>query len=392
MRLTLTRMSKLPISEIQLVSTYLSRLTPDPHTGSTPNEFRDNLKVRPSLQRRARIIPHNAHFSYVSPLPLSFPYQIPLSDDIQDKSQYIEKWLSEREPTNLVGSQKWISPSRHNDRSILLAVSQSTADEYLPGVDLDAVDDFVDVMSGRAMLSTDSFAPYSTRYSGKQFGQWAGQLGDGRAITVLSTQAAEVQLKGAGRTPFSRSADGLAVLRSSIREFLCAEYAHALGIPSSRSLSIVSLPDLLVQREREETGSVVSRVVPIGGFIRIGSFEAFHPVQEMMFFGGGQQPANPDALLSLTKYVHQSVFQLPPSSTMAKDVILESARRNAKMVAGWQAYGFMHGVINTDNVSILGLTIDYGPYKWMDVWDEWCICNHTDGEGRYSYRNQPSMM
>jgi len=266
--------------------------------------------------------------------------------------------------------------------------------------------ELIDVLSGHATLmdadkSSDvPWAPWSLRYSGHQFGTWAGQLGDGRAISVLATPhpddpelVYELQLKGAGRTPFSRSADGLAVVRSSIREFLCGEAMHSLGIPTTRSLSLISLPETSVVRERIESACVFTRIAP--SFLRIGSFEALNPPANMHFFGGGQQNGDLNALLKLGEWVSKRVLRLDGvenGEAWGKKLVLEVARRNAEMVAGWQAYGFMHGVINTDNVSILGLTIDYGPYAFMDVFDKYHICNHTDDGGRYAYHAQPSMI
>jgi len=158
----------------------------------------------------------------------------------------------------------------------------------------------------------------------------------------------ELQLKGSGRTPFSRSADGLAVLRSSIREYLCSEAMQALNIPTTRALSLISLPALPVIREREETGCVLTRVAP--SFIRIGCFEAFNGPTNMFFFGGGQQKPDLEGLRILGEWVASKVLKLniEPGKAWGEALILEVARRNAKMVAGWQAYGFMHGVINTD--------------------------------------------
>lgn len=182
----------------------------------------------------------------------------------------------------------------------------------------------------------------------------------------------ELQLKGAGRTPFSRRADGLAVVRSSVREYLCAEGEHpflsplicvlsqrddlavnALGIPTSRSLSIISLPSIPVRRERLESACIVTRVAP--SFLRIGSFEALNPPEELFFFGGGQQPADLEALRVLGEWVVDQVLRIerPEGSAWGRELILESTRRNARMVAGWQAYGFMHGVINTDKYAWL---------------------------------------
>jgi uncharacterized protein YdiU (UPF0061 family) len=162
-------------------------------------------------------------------------------------------------------------------------------------------------------------------------------------VEVASTSSPiglyELQLKGAGRTPFSRSADGLAVVRSSIREYLCAEAMHALGIPTTRSLSLTHLPTLPVRRERIEKAAIVTRVAP--SFLRIGSFQALNPPEQLFFLGGGQQAANLEALRILGEYVSKHVLRLDTKegAPWAKKLILECARRNAVMVAGWQTYG-----------------------------------------------------
>lgn len=234
----------------------------------------------------------------------------------------------------------------------------------------------------------------------------------------------ELQLKGAGRTPFSRGADGLAVLRSSVREYLVAEgrshhqsllfatgfliskvnlfstAMQALRIPTTRSLTLISLPTVRVYREEVETAAIVCRVAE--SFIRIGNFQALNSEQpdvSYMFLGssGGafaQQPPNYEALRILGEWVARRVLKLDlkEGEPWAKKLVWECARRNALMVAGWQAQGFMHGVMNTDNISIMGLTVDYGPYAFMDVFDEGHICNHTDEGGRYAYKYQPTMM
>lgn len=167
---------------------------------------------------------------------------------------------------------------------------------------------------------------------------------------------------------------------------------YALGIPTTRALSLVSLPDLPVIREKVETACITTRVAP--SFLRIGSFEALNGPSNMFIFGGGQQQPHWDALRRLGEWVSQKVLKLglKDDKPWGKALVLEVARRNALMAAGWQAYGFMHGVINTDNVSILGLTIDYGPYAFMDVFDPLHICNHTDESGRYAYKFQPNMI
>jgi len=199
----------------------------------------------------------------------------------------------------------------------------------------------------------------------------------------------ELQIKGAGRTPYSRTADGLAVTRSSIREYLAAETMAALGIPTTRSLSMIALPTLPVERETLESAAIVTRVAE--SFIRVGSFQALSPPQD---YGWGTQKPDYEALRQLGEFVSKTVLKLNinDGDKWARELVLESSRRNARMLAAWQVYGFMHGVMNTDNISIMGLTLDYGPYAFMDTYDPLHICNHTDEGGRYSYRNQPSIM
>ncbi|KAG8807932.1 hypothetical protein FRC18_005305 [Serendipita sp. 400] len=167
---------------------------------------------------------------------------------------------------------------------------------------------------------------------------------------------------------------------------------HALGVPTTRSLALTHLPTLPVLRERVEKAAIVTRVAP--SFIRIGSFQALNPPEQMFFLGGGQQSADLDALRILGEYTAKHVLRLDveEGKPWAKALLMECARRNALMVAGWQVYGFMHGVINTDNVSIMGLTIDYGPFAFMDVYDSAHICNHSDDTGRYSFKLQPTMI
>jgi serine/tyrosine/threonine adenylyltransferase len=198
-----------------------------------------------------------------------------------------------------------------------------------------------------------------------------------------SSSNIELQLKGVGRTPYSRTADGLAVTRSSIREYLAAEAMYALHIPTTRSLSLIAMPTLPVERERLESAAIVTRTAE--SFLRIGSFQALSPPRE---FGYGTQKPDYEALRILGEFVSRKVLKLdlPQDAKWGKELVWEAARRNARMVAGWQVYGFMHGVINTDNVSVLGVTLDYGPYAFMDAFDPLHICNHTDEGGRYAYR------
>jgi serine/tyrosine/threonine adenylyltransferase len=222
-------------------------------------------------------------------------------------------------------------------------------------------------------------------YSGHQFGVWAGQLGDGRALLLgeldTPTGAMELQLKGSGRTPYSRMGDGRAVLRSSIREYLCSEAMHALGIPTTRALAIVGSPQPVV-RETMETAAVVTRVAP--SFIRFGHFEHFaHTARDV------------DALRLLTQRVIERWFpelaELTGASQPAAALLREVTRLTAELMAQWQAVGFCHGVMNTDNLSILGLTIDYGPFGFLDAFDPLHVCNHSDDRGRYAYARQPAV-
>ena len=224
--------------------------------------------------------------------------------------------------------------------------------------------------------------PLASVYSGHQFGQWAGQLGDGRALLLgeIDTPAGvmELQLKGAGLTPYSRMGDGRAVLRSSIREFLCSEAMHALGIPSTRALAIVGSP-APVRRETVETAAVVTRVAP--SFIRFGHFEHFaHSAQD---------------LASLRRLSDAVIARFYPDCASAPQPVLALleavSRRTAALMADWQAVGFCHGVMNTDNLSILGLTIDFGPFGFLDAFDPGHVCNHSDHQGRYAFSRQPSV-
>ncbi|MDH6594241.1 uncharacterized protein YdiU (UPF0061 family) [Variovorax sp. TBS-050B] len=224
--------------------------------------------------------------------------------------------------------------------------------------------------------------PLATVYSGHQFGVWAGQLGDGRAILLGETAGGlEVQLKGAGRTPYSRMGDGRAVLRSSIREFLCSEAMHGLGIPTTRALCVTG-SDARVRREEIETAAVVTRVAP--SFIRFGHFEHFA--------ANGQE----DALRALADYVIDRYYPACRATERfggnAYAALLEAvSERTAALLAQWQAVGFCHGVMNTDNMSILGLTIDYGPFQFLDGFDPRHICNHSDTSGRYAFNQQPNV-
>jgi uncharacterized protein YdiU (UPF0061 family) len=248
---------------------------------------------------------------------------------------------------------------------------------------------FAEVFGGNALLPR--MQPYAGNYGGHQFGHWAGQLGDGRAITLgeaLTPAGArwELQLKGAGPTPYSRTADGRAVLRSSIREFLCSEAMHHLGVPTTRALSLVATGEEVVRdmfydgHPAPEPGAVVCRVAP--SFIRFGHFEL--PASR----------GDLDLLRALVDFCIRRDF--PHLDADAPDVIgawfADVCERTAVMVGHWMRVGFVHGVMNTDNMSILGLTIDYGPYGWIDDYDPDWTPNTTDAQRRrYRFAQQPAV-
>ena len=245
--------------------------------------------------------------------------------------------------------------------------------------------EFAQVMGGNAIFQ--GMETYAHCYGGHQFGNWAGQLGDGRAIALGEIEHQgkfwELQLKGAGETPYSRRGDGRAVLRSSIREFLCSEAMAALGIPTTRALSLVGtgdgvLRDMMYDGNAQiEQGAIVCRVAE--SFLRFGSFEIFYARDD---------DENLQRLLDFTLKNYYPQFHEKGKEGYVS-FFHEVCRRTAKMIAGWMGVGFVHGVMNTDNMSILGLTIDYGPYGWLDIYDENWTPNTSDGGLRYSYGNQP---
>lgn len=255
-------------------------------------------------------------------------------------------------------------------------------------IDLDPAEldqpEFVASFSGNRPLP--GAEPLAMVYAGHQFGQYAGQLGDGRGLLlgeVVSAQGRwDLHLKGAGRTPYSRFGDGRAVLRSSIREYLCSEAMAALGIPTSRALCVVD-SDARVQRETIERGAMVLRLAR--SHIRFGHFEHFHYTNQ------------PELLRTLADYTVQRHFpELAGAEFDGKPeryagLLRAVTLRTATLIAHWQAVGFAHGVLNTDNMSIVGDTLDYGPYGFLDDFDPGFICNHSDERGRYSFERQPSI-
>ena len=252
---------------------------------------------------------------------------------------------------------------------------------------------FTHVFVGNEILS--GMKPYASCYGGHQFGNWAGQLGDGRAINlgeVISPKKKHwiLQLKGAGPTPYSRSADGLAVLRSSIREFLCSEAMHYLGIPTTRALSLVLTGEQVMRdmfydgNPKPEPGAVVCRVAP--SFTRFGSFQIFTAQGDIELL---QQFVD---YTIRTDFPHLLQADEKPDKKIYIRWFEEICKLTAEMIVHWQRVGFVHGVMNTDNMSILGLTIDYGPYGWLDDYDPDWTPNTTDaGERRYRYSQQPDI-
>src|SRR5690554_3148389 len=254
--------------------------------------------------------------------------------------------------------------------------------EAMALLDLDTTaaqaDIFTELFAGRQIWSAAE--PRAMVYSGHQFGVYNPQLGDGRGLLlgeVVNAQGEywDLHLKGAGSTPYSRMGDGRAVLRSSIREFLASEALPALGIPSSRALC-VTVGDDPVYRERQDRAAMLLRMAP--SHIRFGHFEYFSYTRQH------------DALRQLIDFTLQTCY--PHCQQDAEPVLAmfrEVARRTMHMVARWQAYGFCHGVMNTDNMSILGITFDFGPYAFLDEYDAGYICNHSDHAGRYAFNRQP---
>lgn len=468
-----TSAGKKSILALPLAKSLPEYLTPDPLVPSVASVLKlssydsENLPAgaddptnpnyipKPSNLRRSRQVAH-AHFSYTTPLPVSFPYAVKpgqvkprkvpgeavgdgsavkegAAQEAAKKAQAsssspasmnVEDYLASLEPDpndglTPVDGDKPVAFSSEGRRDalgtpLLSGLSRKCIEDILPSLDVGDAWEYLNegkdapgsnqsnATNGSAAVIGDTsstsaaarkraeltqflaghivrleaptegskgFAPWSLCYGGHQFGSWAGQLGDGRAISILTTPAqfpdyhgdtyyppvAELQLKGAGRTPYSRFADGLAVLRSSVREYLGSEAVAALGIPTSRALSLVHLPDVEVRREELETAAVVCRVAP--SWLRIGSFELLWSRDDW------------DTLRDLVNYAGNEVFGINKGGkhkdahdkSLAALVLREVARRNAKTFAQWQASVYCHGVLNTDNISISGLTIDYGP-------------------------------
>ena len=279
-------------------------------------------------------------------------------------------------------------------KPMLAAFSSEVARWIHPDLDPPALSDFADVFGGNHVL--ESMDPFAMCYGGHQFGNWAGQLGDGRAINLGEVinpdgQRLTLQLKGAGPTPYSRTADGLAVLRSSVREFLCSEAMYHLGVPTTRALSLVLTGEEVMRdmfydgNPGLEKGAVVCRVAP--SFTRFGNFQIFASRKDT------------DTLRKLVDHTIRYDF---PHLVVGEDQAFDEklyakwfhkvCRATAEMIVHWMRVGFVHGVMNTDNMSILGLTIDYGPYGWLESYDPGWTPNTTDAQGRrYRFGYQPQI-
>ncbi len=271
-----------------------------------------------------------------------------------------------------------IAPTPFKTASELIHFNPAAAQLLDLSADIAHDPQFVPVFSGQRPLQHAQ--PFAMLYSGHQFGHYNPQLGDGRAIIIAEAmnqqqEKWELQIKGSGLTPYSRDGDGRAVLRSTIREYLASEAMAGLGIPTTRALCIIGSDDE-VYREKIERGAMLTRMAP--SHVRFGSFEIFYYRRQFKQLG------------ILADYVIQHHYpELQHNDNPHLDLLQTVIDRTAKLIADWQAVGFAHGVMNTDNMSILGLTLDYGPYGFLDQYQEDFICNHSDYQGRYAFDQQP---
>ncbi|KAH8888377.1 UPF0061-domain-containing protein [Thozetella sp. PMI_491] len=337
---------------------------------------------------------------------------------------------SHRTPRDQIGPRQvkgalfsWVRPELQKDPELLGVSAAALRDIGLAPSEAET-DEFKQTAVGNILHGWDAESesgpgyPWAQCYGGFQFGSWAGQLGDGRAISLFESTNPEtgvryeVQLKGAGLTPYSRFADGKAVLRSSIREFVVSEALHALRIPTTRALALSLLPHSKVRRETVEPGAIVVRFAQ--SWLRFGNFDILRArgdrplirrlatyIAEDVFGGWETLPArleDPDKPANQTGEIRRGLPEKElegPEETQENRfarLYREIVRRNALVVAKWQAYGFMNGVLNTDNTSIFGLSIDFGPFAFLDNFDPAYTPNHDDHALRYSYRNQPTII
>lgn len=314
-------------------------------------------------------------------------------DTLHFDNRFVRELPSDEEPLNTPRQVFGACYSRVLPTPVInprcIAYAQDVADLLDLSPEICTSDDFAQVFTGNRLAK--GMDAYATCYGGHQFGNWAGQLGDGRAINLgdVINQRGErwaLQLKGAGPTPYSRNSDGLAVLRSSVREFLCSEAMYHLGVPTTRALSLSLTGENVIRdmfydgNPRAELGAVVCRVAP--SFTRFGHFQILTARSDTAL------------LKKLADYTIRTDFPElgEPSTAVYGQWFTEVCRRTAKMIVQWQRVGFVHGVMNTDNMSIVGLTIDYGPYGWLENYDPDWTPNTTDAdERRYRFGNQPAI-
>lgn len=312
--------------------------------------------------------------------------------NLKIKNRFTAELPADPDPTNEIRQVKntlfsYVNPTKPANPELIHA-SEEVAE--LVGISKEEIktQEFVNVFSGKEILPETR--PFAMCYAGHQFGNWAGQLGDGRAINLIevenNNQFYTLQLKGAGKTPYSRTADGLAVLRSSVREYLCAEAMYHLGVPTTRSLSLILSGDQVLRdilyngNPAYEKGAIVCRVAP--SFIRFGSFEMLTSRNELK------------NLKQFVEFTIQHYF--PEIAGEPKEQYLQFFKKVAdttrEMILHWQRVGFVHGVMNTDNMSVHGITIDYGPYGWLENYDPDWTPNTTDSQNRrYRFGNQPQV-
>jgi serine/tyrosine/threonine adenylyltransferase len=408
------------LSALPKTNVFTSRLPPDPRY-KTPNESHKAArgKLLPEIVR-------GGLYTFVRPTKVEEPELLAVSPAALKDLGIAEDAIKSSEFVDVVSGNRILGWEDVPDGGEGKGVETNGNEE--PGTDSNS-------NTATPSKTSTTIYPWAQNYGGFQFGQWAGQLGDGRAHSLFETTNPasgahyEVQLKGSGKTPYSRFADGRAVLRSSIREFLISESLNALGIPTTRALSLVHVPKLRVIRERMEPGAIICRFAQ--SWIRCGTFDLLRArgdrdlirqlatyVAEEVYGRWEKLPgplpvkdetdssASPSGSSAPYGYLKTQQLLNPSTGHSASDTLGTGAeaqnrfarlyraivRANASTVADWQVYGFTNGVLNTDNTSILGLSLDFGPFSFLDVYDPSFTPNHDDHMLRYAYRAQPSVI